>query len=156
MNSFNKLSQTNPLPMSSITSYLAGIVTVQTAIAGVRSAWEDVQRDQQESVRALQSSVDADRLLGQVSTREELARRRRDADALSSTTGVPLGEVKAVQFEAISLDIEGKLSDLLESLTNHRFPCSVQIVGQAPRLFKKEVIDPVEGILCNPRCVAAI
>lgn len=117
--------------------YVTGLATIGTAVEAIRLSWEQVRKEQQAGLEALQKTQGTDRRLLQISgSAEEFSRLRGQADALSAQFGVDRNVVRDVIFSAVSENFRDAVPAIIAANQVVDPTAAAGVAGQVPALFK--------------------
>jgi len=128
--SLNKLS-------ASLVTYAAGVAGAAGAVGLLRSAWEQVRKEQEAGLSQLQRTQGQDRRLLQISTSaKDFDQLRDQADSLASQFGVDRAVVREVIFAAVSENFRDAVPAIIAANQVIDPVSAAGVAGQAPALFK--------------------
>lgn len=117
--------------------YVTGLATIGTAVEAIRLSWEQVRKEQQAGLEALQKTQGTDRRLLQISgSAEEFSQLRGQADALSAQFGVDRNVVRDVIFSAVSENFRDAVPAIIAANQVVDPTAAAGVAGQVPALFK--------------------
>lgn len=122
---------------ASTIAYVSGLASVAVAVGVVRNAWEQVRKEQDAGLAALQKTQTADRRLLQISqSAEEFSQLRSQADTLAGQFGVDRAVVREVIFSAVSENFRDAVPAIIAANQVIDPVSAAGVAGQVPALFK--------------------
>lgn len=130
-----------------VTSYVAGIGLASGAWNLVKRALEQVNREQDEGLAALNKTKDTDRELLQVSTSAaDFAANRKQRDQLSAQFGVDRNDASKVIFDSISLGFKESVPEILRASQVLDPTAAASAGGKLKNLYSNENLSATQII----------
>jgi len=121
-------------------SYASGLATVAAAVGVVKTAWEQVRKEQEAGLNQLQRTQGQDRRLLQISNSpQEFDQLRGQADQLASQFGVDRAVVREVIFSAVSENFRDAVPAIIAANKVIDPQSAAGVAGQVPALFKNTI-----------------